>query len=140
MTREQIVLVQESFRKMATSEDQAAEIFYNNLFELDPELRGLFPLDMQAQGRKLIRMIGLAVHRLKTPDTLIPTVQELGKRHIVYGVAEKHSETVGKALLLTLEQGLRADFTPQVREAWSATYALLSGVMKQAAYAKPQAA
>jgi methyl-accepting chemotaxis protein len=43
MTPEQIVLVQESFRKMATSADQAAEIFYNNLFELDPELRGLFP-------------------------------------------------------------------------------------------------
>ena len=88
----------------------------------------------------MIHMIGLAVHGLKTPDTLIPAVQELGKRHVVYGVEEKHYETVGKALLLTLEQALRADFTPQVSEAWSATYALLSGVMKQAAYAKPQAA
>jgi hypothetical protein len=35
--------------------------------------------DMQAQGRKLIHMIGLAVHGPKTPDTLIPAVQELGK-------------------------------------------------------------
>jgi hemoglobin-like flavoprotein len=140
MTPEQIVLVQESFQKMATSADQAAEIFYNNLFELDPELRGLFLSDMQAQGRKLMHMIGLAVHGLKTPDTLIPAVQELGKRHVVYGLEEKYYKTVGKALLLTLEQGLGADFTPLMREAWSATYALLCGVMKQAAYAKPQVA
>jgi hemoglobin-like flavoprotein len=47
---------------------------------------------------------------------------------------------VGNALMLTLEQGLGADFTPQVKDAWSATYELLSGVMKQAAYSKQQAA
>jgi hemoglobin-like flavoprotein len=42
--------------------------------------------------------------------------------------------------MLTLEQGLEAAFTPQVKEAWLATYELLAGVMKQVAYAKPQAA
>jgi len=85
-------------------------------------------------------MIGLAVHGLKNPDTLIPAVQALGSRHVAYGVEEKHYEAVGKALMLTLEQGLEADFTPQVKDAWLATCELLAGVMKQAAYSKPQAA
>lgn len=115
-------------------------MFYKNLFILDPRLRGLFPSDMQAQGRKLMHMLGLAVHGLKNPDTLIPAVQELGRRHVAYGVEEKHYEAVGNALMLTLKQGLGAEFTPQVKEAWLATYELLSGVMKQAAYSKPQAA
>ena len=81
-----------------------------------------------------MHMLGLAVHGLKNRDTLIPAVQELGRRHVAYGVGERHYDVVGKALMLTLEQGLGVDFTPQVREAWFATYELLSGVMKQAAY------
>jgi hemoglobin-like flavoprotein len=87
-----------------------------------------------------MQMIGLAVHGLKSPETLIPAVQVLGRRHVAYGVEEKNYETVGKALILTLEQGLGADFTPQVKEAWLATYQLLSEILKQAAYTKPQAA
>ena len=140
MTPEHIAVVQESFQKVVAIADQAAEIFYHNLFALDPRLKSLFPSDMRAQGKKLMQMIGLAVHGLKSPETLIPAVQELGRRHVAYGVEEEAYETVGKALILTLEQGLGADFTPQVKGAWLATYQLLSGVMSQAAYSKPQAA
>ena len=140
MTPEQIALVQESFHKVATIAEQAAEIFYHNLFTLDPQLKSLFHSDMTEQGRKLMHIIGVAVHGLKSPETLIPAARELGRRHVAYGVEAQDYETVGEALILTLEQGLGADFTPQVREAWLATYALLSGVMKQAAYSKPQAA
>jgi hemoglobin-like flavoprotein len=140
MTPEQIALVQESFQKVAAVADQAAESFYHTLFGLDPRLRSLFHGDMTEQGRKLMHVIGVAVHGLTSPEALIPAVQELGRRHVRYGVEAKDYETVGRALMLTLEQGLGADFTPRVREAWVATYELLSGVMKQAAYAKPQAA
>jgi nitric oxide dioxygenase len=41
--------------------------------------------------------------------------------------------TVGGALLWALEQGLGADFTPQVKQAWAETYGLLAGVMQEAA-------
>jgi hemoglobin-like flavoprotein len=140
MTPEEITVVQESFQKVASIADQAAEIFYRNLFSLDPRLKSLFPSDMQTQGRKLMQMIGLAVHGLNSPETLIPAVQALGRRHAAYGVAEKDYETVGKVLIRTLEQGLGADFTPQVKEAWLATYQLLAETMRQAAYSKPQAA
>jgi hemoglobin-like flavoprotein len=140
MTPEHIAVVQESFQKVAAIADRAGEIFYHNLFALDPRVKGLFPSDMQAQGKKLMQMIGLAVHGLKSPETLIPAVQDLGRRHVTYGVEAKDYETVGKALILTLEQGLGADFTPQVKEAWLATYQFLSGIMKQAAYSEPRAA
>jgi hemoglobin-like flavoprotein len=55
-------------------------------------------------------------------------------------VRARDYETVGQALMVTLEQGLGADFTPPVKEAWSATFELLSGVMKKAAYSKQEAA
>ena len=87
-----------------------------------------------------MHIIGVAVHGLHNPEALIPADQELGQRHVRYGVEAHDYETVGEALILMLEQGLGADFTPQVREAWLATYALLAGVMQQAASSEPQAA
>jgi hemoglobin-like flavoprotein len=53
----------------------------------------------------------------------------LGQRHAGYGVKEQDYETVGQALLWTLEQGLGAGFTPDVREAWTTLYQLVAGVM-----------
>jgi hemoglobin-like flavoprotein len=140
MTPDHIALVQESFQQVASIADQAAEMFYQNLFVLDPQLKSLFRADMPAQGRKLMQMIGIVVNGLKTPETIIPAVKELGRRHVDYGVRAKDYETVGQALMLTLEQGLGADFTPPVKEAWSATFELLSGVMKRAASSKQEAA
>ena len=49
MTPEQIALVQESFQKVAIITEQAAKIFYRDLFELDPRLQGLFHGDMTEQ-------------------------------------------------------------------------------------------
>jgi hemoglobin-like flavoprotein len=140
MTPDHIALVQESFQKVATIADQAAEIFYKHLFALDPQLKSLFRADMPAQGRKLMQMIGIVVNGLTTPETIIPAVKELGRRHVDYGVRPRDYETVGQALMLTLEQGLGADFTPPVKEAWTATFELLSGVMQRAASSTQEAA
>jgi len=60
-------------------------------------------------------------------------VQDLGRRHANYGVAEAHYDTVGAALLWTLEMGLGTAFTAETREAWTAVYGLLATTMKDAA-------
>lgn len=115
--------------------DTAAKLFYGRLFELDPELRPLFKSDITEQGRKLMQMIQLAVRGLNDLPALVPAVEQLGRRHVDYGVRNKDYETVGTALLWTLEKGLGEGFTPEVREAWTAVYTLLAGTM-QAASAK----
>jgi hemoglobin-like flavoprotein len=65
-------------------------------------------------------------------DALLPVVRELGMRHVAYGVRDDHYGTVGTALLWTLEQALRADFTPEVKSAWIKTYGVLSQSMREA--------
>ena len=51
----------------------------------------------------------------------------------MYGVADRHYDTVGEALLWTLEMGLGRAFTPEVKEAWTAVYGLLATTMREAA-------
>ena len=133
MTPNQITLVQTTWAKVVPIAPTAAALFYGKLFELDPALRPLFKSSIEAQGEKLMMMIGTAVGGLNDLGALVPAVEGLGRRHSGYGVEDKDYDTVGTALLWTLEQGLGSAFTPEVRQAWTATYVTLSGVMKSAA-------
>lgn len=133
MSPEETKLVRDSFAKIAPISDQAAALFYTRLFELDPSLRSLFHGDMAAQGRKLMQSLALCVGSLDRLATIVPAVRELGRRHAGYQVRDEHYETVGAALLWTLEKGLGADFTPDTRAAWGKVYWLLAETMKAGA-------
>lgn len=129
ITERQKSLVQESWAKVKPIAPQAAEIFYGKLFEMDPSVRPLFKGDMKQQGEKLMKTLNLAVGGLNNMAAVLPVVQELGKRHVGYGVKVEHYATVGSALIATLSAGLGEAFTEEVEEAWTTVYATLSSVM-----------
>ena len=135
MTPETIALVRGSWQQVLPIKDTAAELFYDQLFRLDPSLHALFRGDMAEQGRKLMTMINMVVNSLDNLAPLLGAVEDLGRRHVGYGVEAAHYDTVGSALLWALGQGLGDDFTPPVKAAWTEAYTTLASVMKQAAYA-----
>ena len=137
MTSAQIALVQNSWKQVLPIAEDAAAIFYAKLFELDPALKPMFRGDMKEQGKKLMQMITVAVKSLGSLEDILPAVQALGRRHVGYGVEDRHYDTVGTALLATLEAGLGKAFTPEMRDAWAQTYGTLAGVMKDAAAKGP---
>jgi nitric oxide dioxygenase len=131
VTPDQITLVQNSFRKIAPISDEAAQLFYTRLFELDPTLRHMFPSDLADQRRKLMQTLSVTIGSLRYLDGLIPTIEALGRRHAAYGVRPGHFATVADALLWTLAQGLGPAFTPEVRSAWIAVYSVLADRMQR---------
>ncbi|MES3020688.1 MAG: globin family protein [Pseudomonadota bacterium] len=131
-----ITLVQQSWTSVAAIAPTAAALFYQNLFAADPTLKHLFRGDMTEQGNKLMTMIGVAVGKLGELDKLVPVLQGLGKRHGAYGVKDAHYMTVGGAFVQTLEQGLGAAFTDEVKEAWTTVYGVMASVMMDAAAEK----
>ena len=137
MTPHQVTLVQTTWEQVVPIADTAAGLFYGRLFELDPALRPLFKSSIEEQGRKLMQMITVAVRGLNNVPALIPAVQELGRRHVGYGVRDEHYATVGSALLWTLEKGLGPAFTPEVKDAWATVYGVLATTMRDAAAAMP---
>jgi hemoglobin-like flavoprotein len=133
MTTNQKSLVRETFAQVVPIADTAAGLFYGRLFEMDPSLRPLFKIDLHEQGKKLMQMIGFCVSKLDALDELVPAVKELGRKHVGYGVEEDDYATVGGALLWTLERGLGAAFTPEVKAAWTTVYELLAATMQEGA-------
>ena len=74
-------------------------------------------------------MLGAAIANLDRLEAIIPAVRDLGRRHVGYGVEPADYQTVARALIATLEQGLGSDFTPALREAWAICYRVLAGEM-----------
>ena len=140
MTPEQVFLVKDSFRKVVPIAGTAADLFYDRLFTIAPELRSLFSDDLTEQKKKLITMLATAVGSLHQFEHIAAAVRELGQRHAEYGVTAVDYQPVGAALIWTLEQGLGTDFTPPVKAAWIEAYTTLAGVMTQAAHAPLKAA
>ena len=137
VTSAQKQLVHNSFAKIAPIADDAAALFYRRLFQLDPRLKLMFRGDMAEQRKKLMQMITAAVTGLDHLEQLVPVLQDLGRRHAGYGVADAHYDTVGEALLWTLEKALGRAFTPEVRHAWTTVYTLLATTMQEAAREVP---
>lgn len=135
LTPQQIADVQRTWELCVPIAATAAELFYAKLFELDPTLRALFPSDLKEQKTKLMTTITVAVRGLKDLGTLVPVLQNLGKRHVAYRVQDKDYDTVGAALLDTLEKGLGKEWTPPVKAGWIAVYGVVATTMKAAAKA-----
>jgi hemoglobin-like flavoprotein len=134
MTPTKIELIRTSWGLVEPIADLAATLFYDRLFEMDPAVRRLFRrTDMAAQRKNLMQTLTVVVKGIDRLDDLVPAVQALGRRHAGYGVRPGHYDIVGAALLWTLEQGLGAAFTPDVRDAWAEAYGTLATVMIDAA-------
>jgi hemoglobin-like flavoprotein len=135
MSPEQKNLVKSTWSQVVPIADAAATLFYDRLFEIDASTRSLFKrTDMTEQRRKLVQALATVIHGLDDLAPLVPVLETLGKNHVRYGVTDKHYDSVGAALLWTLEQGLADAWTPAAKEAWTAAYGAVAGVMLGAAH------
>jgi hemoglobin-like flavoprotein len=125
--------VRASWPSIAANADTVTDKFYKYLFEIDQSASRLFAsVDMTAQRRKLAQSLAVVVQSLDDPDSLLPAVAALGKRHAGYGIEHHHFDSVGEALLAALGDALGSDFTTDVRHAWAQAYALVASVMRRA--------
>jgi hemoglobin-like flavoprotein len=141
MTPEHQHLIESTWQQVVPIADTAATLFYERLFQLDPDLGFLFAgTDMGKQKGKLVEMLSDVVGNLDHLEDLLPMIAALGRRHVDYGVEAHHYDLVGQALLDTLATGLGEAWSDSAAEAWAAAYGLISTTMQDgAATMVPQA-
>ena len=129
-----VELLESSFDKIKPRADEFAASFYKNLFIAHPEFKPLFAnIDIKIQQKKLLNALVLVVENLRSPEALEPVLNALGGRHIGYGVIPKYYGPVGDALLMSFEQYLQEDWTPEVKRAWTDAYRTITGLMLKGA-------
>jgi len=134
MSPQEKALLIETWQKVLPMADAAARLFYDRLFEIDPTTRSLFQTtDLKDQRQKLVQALTVVVQSIDHMEKLASTLADLGRRHAQYGVSKAHYDSVGEALLWTLEQGLGSAWTSQARAAWTSAYDMLADIMRGAA-------
>ena len=129
MNVEQVQLVRDSLVDVRPLADRIAESFYAHMFEIAPHLRKLFTGNMKTQGTMLMTSLELAVSSLDDMESIRPSVQALGERHVSYGVRKEYYPYAKESFLWALEKHLKDKFTPTLRSAWSEAFETLIDVM-----------
>lgn len=134
ITTTHATLIRTSFAEVAKLGPAAGEMFYTKLFETAPSVRSMFPDEMSGQAAKLTTTLALVVHNISALETILPVVEDLGRRHVGYGVVPAHYDIVGQVLLATLREALGYSFTAEVEDAWATAYGALSARMIAVSY------
>lgn len=125
-----VELLEESFGQVKPRATEFSSSFYDNLFNDYPEAKPLFAhTDMTEQRKHLIKALVLVVENLRKPDVLSEALKGMGARHVKYGTLPQHYPMVVNTLLKTFESYLGADWTPEVKQAWTDAYVTVVSLM-----------
>ena len=111
MTPEQLDLIASSAAAATRERRGFGAAFYGRLFELAPEVRTLFPDDIDEQGDKLVDELAFLTRAATDLDSFVDRARDLGRRHDGYGVEESHYALVRQALLDALARVCVGDDT-----------------------------
>jgi hemoglobin-like flavoprotein len=134
LSPEDIARVQATFDRVWSTADDTAERFYALLFEIAPQVRGLFHGDLTEQRRKFISTLAVLVGSLDDKDRLFSVARTIAKQHVDYGVEASHYPVLGAALLRALESRLGSEWNEETAAAWLSVYQSLSTHMIEQAY------
>lgn len=122
--------LRESVALLPTEDRTPVDEFYKRLFELAPEVRPMFKLEIALQAKKFADMLAWMIAHLEQPDDLCRELRALGARHRDYGVAIDQYAPVGSALIWMFQHTLGDRFTSEMEEAWLEAYAFISFEME----------
>ncbi len=126
-----------SFLRVSRQGDHLAQIFYQHLFRLAPQLRPLFSEDLSVQHRMLMAALKLCVENLRQTQRLVPYLLELGHRHARYGVQSQHLSLMGQALLEALAS-IDDAWCHETEAAWAHAYEHIAKIIEQGMDKEPR--
>ncbi len=89
-------LLETSFQAVVLHGEAFVTAFYERLFTRFPQTRAFFAAtDMLEQRKKLQQSLALIVQHMQHPEVLGGMLQELGQRHVTYGIRPEHYPLVG---------------------------------------------
>jgi hemoglobin-like flavoprotein len=129
MTSGSIHRIRKSFELLKPRIIQMIGDFYHRMFEVLPESRAMFEVDMAIQQQHFAAALALIVRNLSIFDTIREPLRELGAEHAKFGVRPHHYPPVRDALLFAMARALGEAWSEQLREDWRNLLDLVAGEM-----------
>ena len=128
-------LLKESWSLVEEHQDKVAGYFYARMFLSRPDLRDLFPVQMDVQRSRLLNAIVTAVQTLEDPEKFDDYLRGLGRDHRKFHVEPEHYDVVGRALIEAMRSFAGEQWGVEYDQAWADAYAVIAAKMLSGAEA-----
>ena len=123
-----------SFDAVAPRGDELVDVFYTRLFDAAPAVVPLFAAtDLRRQKAMLLSALVLLRKSLRDLGAIVPTLRQLGARHVAYGAQPAHYPVVGDVLIASMREVAGDAWRPEYERAWSAPGACSTSSSKPSA-------
>ena len=129
----EIALLRASVAVVGPQAQEMTVYFYAILFTRYPQVRELFPQNMDVQRDRLLQGLLRIVDLVDDPDNLVRFCSRLGRDHRKFGALSGHYPAVGECLLSALARFAGPAWDAELAEVWTRAYGLVAQVMSQAA-------
>jgi nitric oxide dioxygenase len=106
--------------------------FYNRMFTHNPELKEVFNMGNQANGRQREALAGAVLayaEHIDNPGVLINVLKGIGHKHTSLNIEPAQYDIVGRHLIASISEVLGDAATPELLEAWTVAYNELAAIM-----------
>lgn len=133
MDEEVLQRLESSFVALKDQGDVLTETFYGRLFTNHPEVRSMFPDDMQHQRKKLFQSVAFVVANLRKSDALREKLLQMGAEHVSYGTKAEHYPVVRDNLVAAMGEVAGDLWSEQLEADWKAALDAVSAIMIEGA-------
>lgn len=106
--------------------------FYNRMFSHNPELKNVFNMGNQANGRQksaLANAVLAYAENIDNPSVLIGALKGMGTKHTSLNIQPEQYKVVGNHLIASIAEVVGEAATPEILDAWTAAYFELAEIM-----------
>lgn len=132
LSESQFMLIQQSLPLVANAGVSVTEHFYSRMFQKNPELKHIFNLTNQENGKQQLALFS-AIAKFATylgePEKLEGLKKQIAQKHVALSILPQHYPIVGTHLIATLNELFPNEFTNEIEEAWIAAYKLICDLL-----------
>lgn len=134
MTTEQIELIKGTIPVLRESGVLLTTYFYNRMLKENPELKAVFNLGNQQNGRQpaaLAHAVLAYAEHIENPAALLGAVAHIGQKHTSLQITPDQYQVVGLNLLYSISEVLNVSMESELIDAWKVAYFQLADIMIQ---------
>lgn len=133
MNSEQKQLIKATIPILQSSGEILTDYFYKRMFTHNPELKSVFNMGNQANGKQKHALAGAVLayaSHIDNPAVLIDVLKGIGNKHVSLNIQAQDYDIVGGHLIASIQEVLGDVATPELVEAWTLAYNELAEIMK----------
>ncbi|HJS01054.1 MAG TPA: globin domain-containing protein, partial [Flavobacterium sp.] len=132
MNSEQKQLIKATIPILQSSGELLTAYFYKRMFEHNPELKQVFNMGNQANGKQknaLAAAVLAYAEHIDNPSVLINVLKGIGNKHVSLNIQAQDYAIVGAHLIASIREVLGDVATAELLEAWTTAYNELAEIM-----------